>query len=466
MSSTIEALLDRLAATLAPGGVLTGTAAAEKAVSSWSRMGKPLAVVRPVSSIEVASVVRLCRNAGVSVSPWGGKTGLVHGARADDAVAISFERMNAIEEIDVAGGTATVQAGCILQALSEAVEAHGLMVPIDLGARGSATIGGILATNAGGNRVIRYGMARDNALGIEVVLADSTILSSMNHLIKNNAGYDLKQLFIGSEGTLGIITRAVLRLRAKPNSQNTAFAGCATFEQLSRLLQHVQATLGAMLSAFEVMWPEFIDLVTTPPALGRSPLSSRHAYSVLIEAQGTDQTRDSERFESALSDALDAGHLSDAAIAKSQFERDAMWALRDDVAQTARHWPIFTFDISLRIRDMESYVCELRATLQARWGRSATLTVFGHLGDSNLHLVVGVGSKSPETKLAIERIVYGGVRDRHGSISAEHGIGLDKRDYLSWSCAPEQIRLMLQLKTMLDPTGVFNPGKVIEITPS
>jgi FAD/FMN-containing dehydrogenase len=283
----------------------------------------------------------------------------------------------------------------------------------------------------------------------------------MNHLIKNNAGYDLKHLFVGSEGTLGIITRAVLRLRPKPTSQGTAFVGCDSFDQLPRLLRHMEAGLGGALSAFEVMWSEFVNLVTTAPALGHSPLDAVHAYSVLIEAQGTDQERDSAKLESVLTGALEAGLMSDAAVAKSQAERNAMWALRDDISQTARHWPIFTFDVSLRIKDMESYVSEVRAALQAEWGDVSTLTVFGHLGDGNLHLVVGVGSRSGETKHAVEQIVYGGVRDRGGSVSAEHGIGLEKRDYLSWSRTPEEIEIMHRLKKMLDPRGLLNPGKVL-----
>jgi FAD/FMN-containing dehydrogenase len=463
MNAAPPDLLERLAAALSAGALLVGDAAAEKAVSSWSRMGKPLAVARPTSAAEVASILRLCSEADMAVSPWGGKTGLVNGGQADNAVAISLERMTTIEEIDVTGGTITVQAGCILQTACEAVEARGLSLPIDLGARGSATVGGILATNAGGNRVIRYGMARDSVLGLEVVLADGTILSSMNHLIKNNAGYDLKQLFIGSEGTLGVITRAVLRLRPKPASQDTAFVGCDSFDQLPRLLRHMEAGLGGSLSAFEVMWSEFMELVTTAPALGRSPLAATYPYSVLIEAQGAHQAQDTERFETVLGEAFEAGLMSDTVIAQSQTQRNAMWALRDDIAQTARNWPIFTFDVSLRITDMESYVAEVRAALQAKWGDKATLTVFGHLGDGNLHLVAGVGSRTRETKLAVEEIVYGGIRGRNGSVSAEHGIGLEKRGYLAWSRGPEEMQLMRRIKAMLDPRGILNPGKVIEI---
>jgi FAD/FMN-containing dehydrogenase len=304
-------------------------------------------------------------------------------------------------------------------------------------------------------------MTRDSVLGLEVVLADGSVMSSMNTLIKNNAGYDLKQMFIGAEGTLGIITRAVLRLRPKPVSQDTAFVGCTSFDQLPRLLRHMEAGLGGGLSAFEVMWAEYIDLVTSPPAKGRPPFAEKYPYTVLIEAQGADQERDSQRFAEVLTAALEGELMADAVLAKSQSERNAMWEMRDDISQTARNWPIFTFDVSLKISEMENYVADVRRALTAQWGDKATLTVFGHLGDGNLHLVAGVGSRSPETKRAVEEIVYGGVRARHGSISAEHGIGIEKRGFLAWSRTPAEIALMRQLKAALDPKGILNPGKVL-----
>jgi FAD/FMN-containing dehydrogenase len=456
-----EALIQALTAALPEGAVLTGDAAKERAVSSWSRMGTPVALVRPGSTEEVATVLRLCNEARMPVTAWGGKTGLVHGGFSDGAVAVSLERMAAIEAIDPVGGTITVQAGCILETAADAAEAQGLLLPLDLGARGSATIGGVVSTNAGGNRVIRYGMTRDLVLGLEAVLADGTVVSSMNRLIKNNAGYDLKQLFIGSEGTLGVVTRAVLRLKPLPTSQDTAFLGVESFEALPRVLRHIERGLAGHLSAFEVMWKEFHDLVTSEPALGRSPLAEPHPYYVLVEAQGADQEADSARFEAVLMEALEEGLITDAAIAKSQAERNAMWALRDDIAQTSRNWPIFTFDVSLPIADMEAYVAEVREALDAGWPGKATLTVFGHLGDGNLHLVAGVGSRDKLTKQAVEAIVYGGLRSRSGSVSAEHGIGLEKRDYLSWSRTPQEVALMRALKATLDPHNILNPGKVL-----
>jgi FAD/FMN-containing dehydrogenase len=458
-----DALIGALAAIVGERHCLTGEAALAHAVGSWGALGTPIAHVRPGSTADVSAILRLCHDARVPVSAWGGKTGLVQGANGDGAIALSLDRMNAIEEIDVTGGTMTVEAGCILQTAAEAAEARGLLLPIDLGARGSATIGGVISTNAGGNRVIRYGMTRDATLGLEAVLADGTVISSMNRLIKNNTGYDLKQLFIGSEGTLGVVTRAVLRLRPLPASQDTAFVGCARFEQLPRLLRHMEQRLAGTLSAFEVMWREFVDLVTTAPALGRSPLGDSHPFSVLIEGQGGDQEADSARFEAALMEALELGMIEDAAIAKSQGERNAMWALRDDVAQTGRNAPIFTYDVSLPIDRMEAYVEEVRAAIAARWGSAATLIVFGHLGDGNLHLIAGVGSADGEAKAAVNAIVYDGVRKRQGSISAEHGIGLEKRDYLGYSRTPEELALMRRLKTTLDPNNILNPGKIFSL---
>ncbi|HEX3406808.1 MAG TPA: FAD-binding oxidoreductase [Caulobacteraceae bacterium] len=233
-------LIDTLRSSLSEGAVLTGEDAAAAAQSPWTRLGTPAAVLRPRSTDEVAAILRAAHATGQPVTAWGGKTGLVEGCRADGALALSLERMNRIEEIDKVAGSMTVQAGCVLQTACEAAEAEGLLLPLDLGARGSATIGGNISTNAGGNRVIRYGMMRELVLGLEAVLADGTVVSSMNHLIKNNTGYDLKQLFIGSEGTLGVVTRAVIRLQPLPASQNVAFLGVSGFDQLPRLLRRLQ----------------------------------------------------------------------------------------------------------------------------------------------------------------------------------------------------------------------------------
>lgn len=456
-----DALIQALERELGPGGVLTGEAAQEKAVSGWSRIGSPLAVVRPSSTLEVSTVLRLCSEARQPVTAWGGKTGLVHGIFSDGMFALSLERMDKVEEIDPLGKTLAAEAGCILQTASEGAEAHDLLLPLDLGARGSATLGGVIATNAGGNRVLKYGMVRDMVLGLEAVLADGTVISSMNHLIKNNTGYDLKQLFIGSEGTLGIVTRAVFRLRQMPHSQDTAWIGIDSFDALPRLLRHLDKGLAGNLSAFEVMWKDYVEIVTSAPALGRSPLADKYPFYVLVEQQGGEQEADSLRFETVLMDAMEQGMIADAVIAKSQAERNTMWELRDDVGQTSRNWPIYNYDVSLRIPHMEGYVNEVRAAVTAEWPEKGTLTVFGHMGDGNLHLIAGVPDRAPDTKKRLNEIIYGPLRAIGGSISAEHGIGIEKRDYLSWSRSKSEIALMRALKATLDPNNILNPGKVL-----
>jgi FAD/FMN-containing dehydrogenase len=453
-------LIEQLRSSLSEGAVLTGEDATAAAQSPWTRLGAPAAVLRPRSTAEVSAILKAAHAAGQPVTAWGGKTGLVEGCRADGALALSLERMNRIEEIDAAGSM-TVQAGCVLQAACEAAEAEGLLLPLDLGARGSATIGGNISTNAGGNRVIRYGMMRELVLGLEAVLADGTVVSSMNHLIKNNAGYDLKQLFIGSEGTLGIVTRAVIRLQPLPASQNVAFLGVQSFDQLPRLLRRVQTELGGALSAFEVMWDDYYQLVTTEPARGRPILAERYPYYVLVEASGAEAAEMEARFEAVLAGALDAGEADDAVIAKSGAERAQIWALRDDVGQTGRNRPVFTFDVSLGLRHMEAYIAGLRGTLAARWP-APTCVVFGHLGDGNLHVIVGVGESGPAVRHAVEEIVYRPLEPIGGSISAEHGIGLQKRAFLPLSRSPTEIALMRTLKQALDPKGILNPGKIFE----
>lgn len=454
-------LIDDLKQALAPDAVLGGAEGAERFQSPWTRLGEPLAVVRPASTVQVAKVLRLASAAGVPVVPWGGRTGLVDGCVADGAVALSLDRMAAIERVDAAAGTLTVQAGCILQTACEAAAGEGLLLPLDLGSRGSATIGGNIATNAGGNRVLRYGMMREMVLGLEAVLADGTVIDAMNPLLKNNAGYDLKPLFIGSEGTLGVVTRAVLRLRPAPVSQDTAFIGVEHFDDLPRLLRRLERGLGGNLSAFEVMWADFHDLVTSAPARGRPPLEGRYPWYVLVESLGADPAIDAARFEACLGAALEDGEIADAVLARSKAEREAMWALRDDVAQTARNGPIVTFDVSLPIPAMNAYVGAVQAALADHWPDLGPPLVFGHLGDGNLHIIARVPALTPEHRHMAEMIVYRPLASLGGSISAEHGIGLQKRDHLDLTRSPPEIALMRRLKAALDPRGILNPGKII-----
>lgn len=470
LESVMRPLVEQLTAALGPEGVLQGTAALEARDAAQTRglrvqLGTPLAVLRPRSTEDVARILALAHAAGQPVVPWGGCTGLVDGSAADGALALSLERMNAVEQIDETNRVMHVQAGCILQNACEAADARGLLLPLDLGARGSATIGGVIATNAGGNRVLRWGMTRDMVLGLEAVLADGTVISSLNTLIKNNAGYDLKQLFIGSEGTLGVVTRAVLRLRPRPLSENVALLAVDAFAHLPRLLARLERELAGSLSSFEVMWESFYRLVTTAPALGRAVLAHGYPFYVLVETRGVSVQADAERFENVLAGALEAGEVADAVIAKSDLERRAMWNLRDDVPQVTRDGPVAAFDVSLKIEDMPGYLQEVHQSLTARWGAACRFVVWGHLGDGNLHVMVGLQEDSAQMHEAIEALVYAPLGRRAGaSISGEHGIGLQKRHYLSLSRSPEEITLMRTLKQALDPRNILNPGKVLAET--
>ncbi len=354
--------------------------------------------------------------------------------------------------------TARVGPGVINLDLSKHTAALGVHYAPDPSSQSICTIGGNIATNAGGNRVIRYGMMRELVLGLEVVLADGTVVSSMNRMIKNNAGYDLKQWFIGSEGTLGIVTRAVLRLREAPASRETLLVAAESFDAVTGLLKHVDQRLGGTLSAFEVMWNDFYVAVTTPPAKAAPPLPQHHPYYVLIEAMGGDAMADRARLEAAMSEAMAEGLIRDAVLAESESQARRLWAIRDDVEQLFRFAPLVIFDVSLPVSNMPAYLEEVRARYAAGFPDGA-LFVFGHLGDGNLHLVAAPGCEAREQ---VERIVYEPLVAVAGSISAEHGIGLEKRPYLQLCRSPAEIALMRRIKAALDPKGILNPGRILE----
>jgi len=454
-------LLQTLTDILGTDGVLTGDDVRGRSVS-WVDQGpcQALAIVRPGSTEQVSKVLAACHAAGQPVVPFGGLTGLVRGCVAGPGeVGLSLERMHRVESVDPVNRTMTVEAGAPLQVVQDEAERHGLLYPVDFGARGSAHIGGSVSTNAGGNGVIRYGMTRDSVLGLEAVLADGTVISSLNRMIKNNAAYDIKQLFIGSEGTLGIVTRLVLRLREAPRSRQTAMVACAQFSDVTRLLKHMDGALGGSLSAFEVMWNEFYRLVTTPPAKGTPPLGQEHAFYVLIESSGGDAARDQARFEEALGEAIEAGIVADAAIASSDAQREALWGLRDDVEMFFRIGMPVTFDISLPVTEMEGYVAEVLARLEREWPEYQRF-VFGHLGDGNLHIIAAC-PPSKAARHGIERCVYEPLAARSGSVSAEHGIGLEKQPWLALSRSEAELALMRTIKAALDPKGILNPGRVL-----
>jgi len=460
----MNTLLEKIHDIVGPDGILTGDDVSGRS-DQWPPMGgcQAGAIIRPASSAEVSAVLKACHEQGQAVVTHGGVTGLVGGAKAGpDEFVISLERMSAMAAVDTVNRTLTVEAGVQLQKVQQAAETAGFLFPVDFGARGSANIGGIISTNAGGNSVIRYGMTREQLLGVEAVLADGTVISSMKDVIKNNTGYDLKQLFIGSEGTLGVVTRAVLRLRALPRSQNTALVGIEDFDKLGRFLHSMDSALGGTLSSFEVMWNDYYKLIVGDGEKHGLPLDATHAFYVLLESTGGHQESDKLRFEGALQEAFEEGLASDAVVAQSKQQRADLWAIRDDIERLVQKlFPPMAFDISLGIPNMDAYVKEVRESLQQRWPQSQMVT-FGHLGDGNLHLVLTVGSMDEEDARAVMDIVYGALGRRQGVISAEHGIGLEKRAYLGQSRSADEITLMKVLKQTLDPKNILNPGKVLE----
>ena len=460
MSASLTALLDAVSADV----VVPGAQVEPRYLSDWLvsiASGAPLALARPRTTDDVAAILRVCHAHGLSVVPQGGRTGLVGGATPiDGCVILSLERMTGVEEVDEAAATLTARAGTSLQTVQEAATAAGLFFPLDLGARGTCQIGGAVATNAGGNRVIRYGMARDLVLGLEVVLADGTVVSSLNKLIKNNAGLDVRQIFVGSEGTLGVITRVVLRLHPQPRSQCTAFCAVKDFDHIVALLKHARAALGGALSAFEMMWRDFYDVVTRPETGVTPPLPPGAGAYALVEALGADQASDQARFEQMLASAADTGIVSDAAIAQSPADARAFWRVRDSSGELPRlhGGSDESYDLGIPTSDIGRFIDTLTTQAHARW-RGVQTAFFGHVGDSNLHLHIKVRDGSQPTK-EINDFVYGLTRDFRGTTSAEHGIGLRKKPYLAYSRTPAEIAVMRALKQALDPKGVLNPGKI------
>ncbi|MBS3650264.1 FAD-binding oxidoreductase [Pseudaminobacter sp. 19-2017] len=452
-------ILDDLAAIVGAGHVLGREQIETRAIDFWSSDAtRALGLVRPASTAEVSAILALCHARGQVVIPEGGRTNLVRGTEAEpDHILLSLERMSRIGEIAADSGWVEVEAGAVLQRLQDHAAGQELRVGLDLGARGSATIGGLLAMNAGGVQVMRYGSARAQVLGLEVVLADGTVLEHLTPYAKDNTGYDLKQLFIGSEGTLGIITRAVLRLHPQPISVQTAFLAFEEFGPIPKLLGTLSRGLAGTLSSFEVIWRDFYDLNTEEGRL-RAPVRRGLPYYVLCEAEGFEPEADAARFERLIVEAMEAGAV-DAAIAQSVAQRDAFWRIREDFeAEMALFSEMGDFDVSLALEDMESFGRDLARAVDEQLPGHSGLHVFGHMGDGNLHVAIGLPSK--DKKPIAERIVYDLVAARRGAISAEHGIGLSKRDWLGRSRSQAEIAAMAAIKSVLDPQNILNPGKI------
>jgi FAD/FMN-containing dehydrogenase len=433
--------------------------------------GKALAVVQPGATTEVAAVVRACAAAGASIVPQGGNTGLVLGSTPDNSgkqVVLSLQRMNAVRALDAANMTVTVEAGCILQNLQDSAKNAGFLFPLSLAAEGSCTIGGNLATNAGGTQVLRYGNARDLCLGLEVVTARGEVWDGLSGLRKDNTGYDLRNLMIGSEGTLGIITAATMKLYPLPAATLTAWAALPSLDAAVKLLSMAQKHLASGLTGFEVMGQFALSLVNKHFAQQRVPLWDSAPYCVLLENSDFEsEAHARERFEHLMEQALEAGIISDAVIAENIAQARALWHVRESIplAQAEEGLNI-KHDISIPVSRTPEFVRATDALLQ-REVPGVRLVTFGHLGDGNLHYNVQcpAGSDSAvflqQFESQINKLVYDSVLRFQGSISAEHGVGSLKRDELPHYKSAVALDMMRAVKRALDPQDLLNPGRVI-----
>jgi FAD/FMN-containing dehydrogenase len=431
---------------------------------NWADMAemppvRPTAIVLPGSTAEVSAVLSLCSRAGQKVVVQGGMTGLAGGAHPQvGEVAVSLERLEGIEEIDVAGRTMIVRAGTPLYKVQEAAKDAGLHYGVDLGARGTCTIGGTVATNAGGVQALRYGVTRRNVLGLEVVLSDGTVLDGLNKLMKNNTGYDWPQLMIGSEGTLGVITRVSLSLSPALPAYQSALCAAASADDAVAALGELDRLFPGRLVTFEGMWREYMD-VTASMGKTREPFAERAEITLLIEAALGDDEAAQDQFAEALSGLLERGLISDALIAQSLQDRQRFWDYREANYEFDSAMPGFIhLDVSLPTAIMDEAIDHMRRETEAR-APGRIFIAYGHMADSNLHLSLFPSQAGMDLYPAAEAL-YEAVGRFHGSVSAEHGIGVLKRPYLSRSRKPEEIALMKGFKRMLDPAGILNHGRI------
>jgi len=422
----------------------------------------PMALLLPRTTEEVAAVVSICASHRQPLVIQGGLTGLAGGANPEAGeIALSLERMNGVEEIDPDSGTMTVLAGTPLETVQDAAAGAGMICGIDLGARGSCTIGGNVATNAGGNQVVRYGMTRRNVLGLEAVLADGRIVRSLNKMAKNNTGYDWTQLLIGSEGTLGVVTRVTLVLHPRPADVASALVAVRSTNDAIELMRALQGELSSGLLAFEAMWREFYDIATVRMGL-TAPLPAGHDVYVLLE---TPTRLGARELEDLLAGHFERGLVVDAVLARSEADRRSFWALRESVYEHTRLFgPGVGFDVSIPLNRMGAAIAGFRSDIPASFPDAMWL-VFGHLADSNVHVNVIPTQSVDAERHAVEKTVYGVTRDHGGSISAEHGIGKTKRAYLHLSRTQSELELMATIKRALDPHDILNRGRVLPPVP-
>jgi len=446
---------------LLPGLVLYGSEISDRYSVDWSGESplRPNIVVRAKTVGDISKLLAFCNENKLAIVTQGGLTGLSGGSTPQESeIVLSVELLSGITDVDVESMTLTALAGTPLEKLQQEANHAGFYLPLDLGARGSCTIGGNVATNAGGNQVLSYGMTRALVLGLEAVIADGTVIRSMNKMLKNNAGYDLKQLFIGSEGTLGVVTEVVLRLYPKPLTKQSALCGFSNFFQVVSFLQHMQRSC-SRVSTFELMWDNYVKQVRQMNHQLKPVLTDDHSFYVLIETQGNDPARDDDYFNQQLQACIDDGLLNDAVVAQSERDVNRFWQLRDgviDILNKVKYRA--NFDIGVPISQMASFVHSVEFELVESF-KNLQLCTFGHMADGNLHIIAWTG-REDDVDSIYER-VYTLVGTVGGTITAEHGIGTMKRQYLSLCRSEQEIDLMRALKKAMDPNNILNPGRVI-----
>lgn len=465
-------LLEALAGLLGPKGYSADADVMAPWLTDWrgKYRGAAAAMLSPATTEEVAAIVRLCRDAGVAIVPQGGNSGMVGGATPDasgNQLLLSLRRMNRVRGIDIAAQVAVADAGVILENFHAATLAHGLRFPLTLGGKGSATIGGLVSTNAGGTQVLRHGTMRALVAGIEAVLPDGSIFDGLAPLKKDNRGYDLRHLFCGAEGTLGIVTAAALHLVPAAAARRTAWIGIDSPENALLLLRRLDAAIGRELEGFEIVPQTCVDAVLRHIPQTRAPLGSGHPWHVLIELAGENDAMLGETLEAQLAAAVDAGLVRDAVIAKSDRESEDFWRLRDSISEAERaEGPALQHDISVPVDLMPAFIADNPRRLAETFPGIRALS-FGHLGDGNVHHHVQPppdvdgAAWLGEQGAAVSRLVYKHVIELGGSISAEHGIGQMKRDILAELDSPARLAALRGVKAGLDPSGIFNPGKLI-----
>jgi FAD/FMN-containing dehydrogenase len=472
----VTALADDLPAALreavGSSGVLTDAADTAGYLTDWrgAYTGQAAAVVRPSTTAQVARVVALCARAGVAVVPQGGNTGLCGGSIPDDSgrqVVLSLSRMNRVRAVDADNATITVEAGVVLRQVQDAAAAAGRLFPLSLGAEGSCTIGGNLATNAGGTGVLRYGTMRDLTLGLEVVLPDGRVWGGLRALRKDNTGYDLKHLFIGSEGTLGVITAAVLKLFPAVRARATAWIALPHVQAAVDLLAVLRETCGDQLTAFEVMTRQAVEFVLRHTRAVRDPMAQPHPWYALVELSDPTAGADLDgALEAGLARAFELDLASDAAMASGPSQAAALWALREGISEAQNlEGPSLKHDVTVPISRLAEFVGRTDAVLTAAVPGIRIVT-YGHVGDGNLHYnlsgPVGMPAEAFGARAAeVSRIVHDSTAALDGSFSAEHGVGVAKRDELARYKGEVELDLMRAVKTALDPAGLMNPGKVL-----